>query len=35
MAFDSNRKETIIAETDYRVYCAIACIDGEYVRFVT
>ncbi len=25
---DANRKETLIAETEFRNHCAITCVDG-------
>ncbi len=27
--FDANRNETLIAETEFRGHCAIACLNGE------
>ncbi len=31
--FDANRKETLITETEFRNHCAIACLNGELIRF--
>ncbi len=33
MSFNTNREETLIAETDFRAMCATACINGEYICF--
>ncbi len=35
MSFNTNREETLIAETDYRKGCATACINGEYICLVS
>ncbi len=31
MAFNTKREETLIAETDYRIFCSTACINGELI----
>ncbi len=33
LTFNTRRQEKIIAETDYRKYGAMACVDGKKVIF--
>ncbi len=34
MSFNTNREETLMAETDFRAMCATACVNGEYICLV-